>query len=134
MSKLLRAIGRAGLASMFINNGYNTFKNADAMAPMVEDKLKAWMPEQTQQYGAATMVRASSGTMVAGGTALALGIVPRLASLAVLGALVPTTLAGHAFWESTDKDEKTQQRLQFQKNLAMAGGLLFVAATGKKHC
>jgi putative oxidoreductase len=40
---------------------------------------------------------------------------------------VPTTLAGHSFWEYTDKEERRQQQLQFFKNLSMLGGLIIAA-------
>jgi len=39
---------------------------------------------------------------------------------------VPTTLAGHRFWEATDEKERAMQRIQFMKNMAMLGGLLLV--------
>ena len=38
--------------------------------------------------------------------------------------LVPTTLAGHPFWDETDPQAKAQQRLQFAKNTSILGGLL----------
>jgi uncharacterized membrane protein YphA (DoxX/SURF4 family) len=51
--------------------------------------------------------------------------VPRLAALALAGSLIPTTLAGHAFWKVDDPTARKLQRIQFHKNLAMIGGLLF---------
>lgn len=44
------------------------------------------------------------------------------------GTLVPTTLAGHRYWEIEDKQERAQQRIHFLKNLTMLGGLLIAAA------
>jgi uncharacterized membrane protein YphA (DoxX/SURF4 family) len=69
-------------------------------------------------------VKVNAGVMVAGGALLALGKAPRLASAALLGSLVPTTLAGHPFWQETDPQAREQQRMQFMKNAAMGGGLL----------
>ena len=40
--------------------------------------------------------------------------------------LIPTTLAGHRFWEETDPKSKAAQRIQFLKNIAMLGGLLLI--------
>ena len=37
----------------------------------------------------------------------------------------PTTLAGHAYWTIEDPAARKQQRIQFHKNMAMIGGLLF---------
>ena len=65
--------------------------------------------------------------MVAGGTLLALGIAPRLSALVLAGSLVPTTLAGHSYWTVEDPAARKIQRIQFHKNLAMIGGLLFAA-------
>ena len=44
---------------------------------------------------------------------------------------MPTTLAGHAFWEQEDEGEKRNQTLQFVKNLAIVGGLAFIAGASK---
>ena len=62
---------------------------------------------------------------VLAGTALALGLAPRLSALALAGSLVPTTLAGHAYWTIEDPAARKLQRIQFHKNMAMIGGLLF---------
>ncbi|HET8524792.1 MAG TPA: DoxX family protein [Thermomicrobiales bacterium] len=77
-------------------------------------------------------VRANGGAMVAGGLALALGIAPRLAALGLIASLVPTTLAGHPFWQEEPAARKGQ-RVQFLKNLGLIGGLLLVLAPGKKQ-
>lgn len=61
------------------------------------------------------------------GTLLALGWAPRLSALALAGSLIPTTLAGHAYWALEDPATRKIQRIQFHKNLAMIGGLLFAA-------
>jgi uncharacterized membrane protein YphA (DoxX/SURF4 family) len=41
--------------------------------------------------------------------------------------LIPTTLAGHAFWAEEDPQARAQQRIQFLKNASMFGGLLLAA-------
>jgi putative oxidoreductase len=46
----------------------------------------------------------------------------------VLGAsLVPTTIAGHAYWEISDEPDRTQQKIHFLKNAGLIGGLMFAA-------
>jgi putative oxidoreductase len=55
---------------------------------------------------------------------LATGRFPRLSALALAATLVPTTYAGHAFWEEKDPSAKSMQRIQFFKNISMMGGLL----------
>ncbi|TYP90474.1 DoxX family membrane protein [Blastococcus xanthinilyticus] len=71
------------------------------------------------------VVRANAAVQLGGGALLALGVLPRLSALALAGSMVPTTLAGHAFWSIEDPAARKMQRIQFHKNLAMIGGLLF---------
>lgn len=71
------------------------------------------------------VVRANGAVQVLGGTLLALGWAPRLSALVLAGLLIPTTLAAHAFWTSADPAARKVQRVQFHKNMAMIGGLLF---------
>jgi putative oxidoreductase len=73
------------------------------------------------------VVRANAAVMVVAGTLLALGRAPRLSALALAASLVPTTLAGHSYWKLEDPDARKIQRIQFHKNMAMIGGLLFAA-------
>ena len=73
------------------------------------------------------LVRANAAVQVAAGALLALGLAPRLSALALAGSLVPTTLAGHSYWTIEDPAARKLQRIQFHKNMAMIGGLLFAA-------
>jgi len=41
--------------------------------------------------------------------------------------MVPTTIAGHPFWEIDDPVKRSQQRVQFLKNTGILGGLLVLA-------
>lgn len=72
------------------------------------------------------VVRGNAAAQAVAGTVLALGRAPRLSALVLLGSLVPTTLAGHAFWKIDDPVAGKLQRVQFHKNMAMLGGLLLV--------
>jgi putative oxidoreductase len=73
------------------------------------------------------VVRFNAGVQVAAGAMLAMGKAPRLSALALAASLVPTTLAGHAYWAIEDPEVRKIQRIQFHKNMAMIGGLLFAA-------
>jgi len=70
------------------------------------------------------VVRGNAAVQVLGGALLALGVAPRLSALALAGSLIPTTLAGHAYWTIEDPAARKMQRIQFHKNMAMIGGLL----------
>jgi uncharacterized membrane protein YphA (DoxX/SURF4 family) len=73
------------------------------------------------------VVRGNAAVQVVAGAMLALGVAPRLSALALAGSLVPTTLAGHSYWKIEDPGARKDQRIQFHKNMAMIGGLLFAA-------
>jgi putative oxidoreductase len=63
------------------------------------------------------------------GMALILGIFPRLAALALFAFLVPATLVSHSFWLSAGTPAFMGQLINCSRNLAILGGLLFVAST-----
>lgn len=71
------------------------------------------------------LVRANAAVMVAAGTTMALGKAQRLSALVLAGSLIPTTMAGHSYWALEDEAQRKAQRIQFHKNMAMLGGLLF---------
>jgi putative oxidoreductase len=117
------------LASVFVLQGYQTLRNPERVAPAAEPVVRpvaervAMVPDQTEQA-----VRLNAAVQVVAGSLLALGRWPRLSALAIAATLVPTTYAGHRFWESDDKQERAQQRIHFLKNMSILGGLLIAAA------
>jgi uncharacterized membrane protein YphA (DoxX/SURF4 family) len=86
--------------------------------------MRNWVPLPADDE---LVVRGNAAVMVAAGALLALGRAPRLSALALAGSLVPTTLAGHSYWKVEDPDVRKVQRIQFHKNMALIGGLLFAA-------
>lgn len=126
---VLRAFARPMLASIFVIQGYDTVLRPERVSAQAEpvvrpiaDRVPA-VPGQTEQA-----VRINGAVQVVAGSLLALGRLPRLSALAIAATLVPTTLAGHRFWEAEDKQERAQQRIHFLKNLSMLGGLVIAAA------
>jgi putative oxidoreductase len=117
------------LASIFAIQGFDTLLRPERVAPLAEPVAQpvtgriSALPDKTEQ-----LVRINGGVQLAAGSLLALGRWPRLSALAIAATLVPTTLAGHRFWDSEDKQEAAQQRIHFLKNVAMLGGLLIAAA------
>jgi putative oxidoreductase len=61
------------------------------------------------------------------GLALLCSVHPRVAALALIVFLVPATLIAHPFWLDHTAT-RPLQLVHFLKNLAMVGGLLFVAS------
>ena len=72
------------------------------------------------------LVQVNAVVHVLAGVLLALGRLPRVAALSLAASLVPTTLGGHAFWRLDDPTRRTPQQVNFDKNLAIIGGLLFL--------
>jgi putative oxidoreductase len=66
------------------------------------------------------------------GFALVLGVFPRLAALALLSFLIPATLISHSFWLSAGTPAFMGQLINFSKNVAICGGLLFIGATSNQ--
>ncbi len=75
-----------------------------------------------------TAVRLNGVAMVAGGAALILDVLPRAAALGLAASLVPTTIAGHPFWQQDDPAARMAHRIQVLKNAGLVGGLLAVIA------
>jgi putative oxidoreductase len=117
------------LASIFIISGFETMRSPERVVKQAEPVVRSlaefidFVPDDTEQA-----VRVNAAVQVVGGALLAAGWLPRLAALAIAATLVPTTVAGHRFWECEDPQERAQQRIHFLKNLSMLGGLLMVAA------
>jgi uncharacterized membrane protein YphA (DoxX/SURF4 family) len=118
---LLRFIARTLFASIFVISGYDTLTNPGGRAKVVSDTLPLPEPE--------LMVRLNGASLLVGGTALAVGVKPRLAALGLAAALVPTTYAGHQFWKQTDPGMHRNHQVHFNKNVSLIGGLLTYALT-----
>ena len=116
------------LASMFIAGGIDAIQSPEGKvkaAAAVTEPLKArfpLLPEDT-----ATLVRLNGIVQVGAGVLLALGKFRRLASWALVASVIPTTYAGHRFWEEVDEETRAQQRVHFLKNLGLLGGLILAA-------
>ncbi len=126
---VLRAFARPMLASIFILQGYDSFRRPEKYAPRAEPVVRP-IAERVSAVPAKTeeAVRLNGAVQMVAGSLLALGRWPRLSALAIAATLVPTTLAGHRFWEEEDEGNQAQQRIHFLKNLSMLGGLLIAAA------
>jgi putative oxidoreductase len=114
---LLEATGRLLLSGIFVHGGWNAFKDP-GKRPLQAARLGLPEPE--------LLVRANGAAMAAGGAALALGIMPRATAAGLIASLVPTTLAGHRFWEEEDRLARGMQLTQFLKNMGLIGGLVIV--------
>ena len=127
---LIRLVARPMLASMFVIGGVNALRNAEGHAQKakpVTDKLSDAAPSLPLPQDEKQLVQINGAAQVLGGLALATGRVPRLASAVLAATLIPTTAAGHRFWEESDEGARANQQIHFFKNVSMLGGLLLAA-------
>ncbi len=123
-----RRVARPMLASIFIVGGLDAVRNPDSKvksAEVVTRPLAEKVPALDQDTR--DLVRLNGLVQVGAGLLLATGRFRRLAALVLLGSVIPTTYAGHRFWEEVDEATRTQQLLQLCKNLGLAGGLILAA-------
>lgn len=125
----LRKLARPLLAAPFVAGGLRTLYRPEAVAEVAGPSVRAvgervpaldWDPLQA--------VRVTGAVQAAAALLLATGRAPRTAALALAAALVPTSLAAHAFWTVEDPEERARQRTHFLTDLSALGGLLIAAA------
>ncbi|HEX3651032.1 MAG TPA: DoxX family protein [Pseudonocardiaceae bacterium] len=134
---IMHRLARPLLAAVFVVSGIDILRNPEnrvkTAAPFLQaavekvGKLPEGVPTDPE-----TLVKVSAGVKVLAGLGLALGKFPRLSALVLAMDLVPTTLAGHSYWEHEDPAARGQQRTHFLKNLGLLGGLLIAASSGQR--
>ncbi|MHB2022052.1 MAG: DoxX family protein [Mycobacteriales bacterium] len=121
-------LARPLLASIFIASGADTMLKPSSrveMARPVVERLSAAIPALPSDPE--TAIRINGAVQCIAGLSLAAGRFPRLAALVLAASLVPTTAAGHRFWEHEDPAARRQQRSHLLKNASILGGLLLAA-------
>ncbi|WP_018157032.1 DoxX family protein [Demetria terragena] len=126
---LLRFAARACTSAIFIKGGIDSFSNPSGRAQLAGGLLSQLRQTAPVPASDEQLVQANAVVQAVAGSTLALGIAPRLSATALGASLVPTTLAGHAFWEKTDPQQKAAEQVQFAKNLAILGGLIYIATS-----
>jgi|ERR1700761_1197916 putative oxidoreductase len=116
----LPLIGRILVSVIFIASGLGKLAAFNMMAGMLAAK---GFPAPAVALGIAAAVE------IFGGLALLLGFHTRVAAWVLFLFLIPTTLAFHNFWALSGM-EKMDNQAHFFKNVAIMGGLIFLAAFG----
>lgn len=125
---MIRRAARPLLAAAFVTGGSDAFARPEPRAELAEPVVDPVAQALTLSARPVTLVRVNAAAQVAAGALLATGRLRRLAAATLAASLVPTTLAGHRYWEIDDPARRTQQRMQFMKNAGLLGGLLLAAA------
>ncbi len=113
-------LGRLMLAYIFVLSGFGKIGGFAGAAGYM---AKYGMPMVEPLLVAAIVIE------LVGGLMLAVGWKARWAAWAIFLFLIPTTLIFHAYW-AVPPEQVMMQTIQFQKNLAIMGGMLFVAFCG----
>jgi putative oxidoreductase len=113
-------VARVLLALMFILGGFSKFAGLEGTAGYIASK---GLPLP----GVLAFLTAT--LEVVGGIALAIGFQARIAALALALFTLLASILFHDFW-AVPADQAFVQQLMFMKNLAVAGGLLFVFSLG----
>ncbi|MDQ1537698.1 MAG: putative oxidoreductase [Actinomycetota bacterium] len=124
---VVRRLARPMLAAIFVADGLDALLHpagpAKAAAPLVA-KLSGPLnlPDDPE-----LLVRANGAAMVSAGAFLAVGRFPRIAALTLACSLIPTTYNAHAFWAIKDPAVRSQQKIDFLKNVSLLGGVLLAS-------
>jgi putative oxidoreductase len=126
--RVMRTVARLLLAWVFVYGGQDVLRRPEPRAkiggPFI-DSVRAVLPVLPEDK--ILLVRANAALMVSAGLLLGLGKAQRLAALALATCLIPTTLGGHRYWTFDDPQQRAQQVIHVNKNLAMLGGLVLYA-------
>jgi uncharacterized membrane protein YphA (DoxX/SURF4 family) len=127
----VRTAARALLAGIFVTSGAKALTNPDPLVPAAQpitDRIGPALARIDKRVptDARSLVQLNGAVHFVGGIVLMTGL-RRPAAVALAASLVPTTLAGHRFWEHDDEQQRAHHQTQFLKNLALLGGLLLAA-------
>ncbi len=123
-----RIFARPMLSSIFVVGGIDAIRHPETKvkaAEAVVTPLVQRVPALSQSTE--TLIKLNAAVQIGAGALLAVGKFRRLAALALIGSIIPTTLAGHRFWEEDDDESRAAQRVQFLKNVGLLGGLILAA-------
>ena len=133
---LSRKVARPMLASIFVVGATTALKNSPGTAQKADPVTSRLVP-LAQKAGIPlpsdpeALVKLNAGVQIGAALALATGHLPRLSAAVLAASLVPTTAAGHRYWEIEDPAQRTQQKLHFFKNVSLVGGLM-IASTDRE--
>ena len=104
----MRRIARPLLAASFISGGIDTLRNPGPRVPQAEKVVSPLVDAVPQLKSTEQVVKVDAAIKIVAGTLFALGKFPRLSAAALIASLVPTTAAGHRFWEESDPAKRKQ--------------------------
>lgn len=128
----VRKAARTMLSAIFILGGTQALIKPQQLvgrAKPVTDRIGPLLARVNQRLPTdpKSLVRLNAAVQVGAGLLLATDHLKRPAAAVLAGSLVPTTTAGHPFWQMADPAQRREQQTHFMKNLGLFGGLLLAA-------
>lgn len=113
-------LGRILMGVLFVWSGYGKLTNFPGTAGYMAN---AGIPLAEIALAVTILIELGGGLM------LVAGWQARLAALAIFVFVIASTLVFHQYW-AVEAAQRQMQMIQFYKNLAIMGGLLYVMAYG----
>jgi putative oxidoreductase len=110
-------VGRILYVAIFLTSGVNHFRNVEPMSRYAQSK---GIP------AARWVVLVSGAVIVIGGLMVLLGVWADLGTLLIAAFLLSTAVLIHDFWRQSDETARTTERLQFLKDLSLAGASIML--------
>lgn len=121
LASLGMLIGRIALSTIFILAGLGKFMDVEGTSAYMASKGMTMVPFFL--YSAAILE-------ILAGLALLFGFKTRWAALLLALFIIPTVLIFHDFWNVSGPAERAVELVNFLKDWAIFGGLLYVACLG----
>lgn len=123
INKFGPVVGRVLIAIIFLLSGFGKLTGFAGTAGYMANK----MPISGTVIDLLLVI--TIAVELGGGLALVLGWRARIAALVLFLWMIPVTLIFHNFW-AVPADQAMMQQINFLKNLAIMGGMLFIMANG----
>ncbi len=114
-------LGRLGIAALYLPSGFAKLTDLDGFAAAL---AAGGVPAPD------VMALAGAGVEFFGSLAILLGFKARYAALVMAAFTLAATLVSHRYWEFAEAAARQEQAINFFKNGAIVGGLLFLVARG----
>jgi putative oxidoreductase len=115
-------VGRILIGGIFVQSGFAKLINLSAFAAMLS-------AQGTPDGTAASLAPIAAAVEFGGGLLIVVGLATRYAALLMIAFVIAATLVSHRFWDF-EGPMRQMQIINFEKNLAIVGGFLFVFVTG----
>ena len=117
-------VGRLLLSNLFIVSGFNKLTGFAGTAGYMAAKMPSLDPNLIK-----LMLVLTIAVELGGGLMVLLGWQARWAATGILLWMIPVTYLFHPYW-GLPPDQMQMQFIQFHKNLAIMGGMLYIIANG----